>query len=115
MIVPWVTFALLCFGTGHGWTADDLSTVLLPIYTERHINVITKHKQNTESESILLVTPDEVRRVLRRMRPGKDEGEGDHLLHADDVLFLSMLKHGFSPQDSLKGVMVPLPKGEKMV
>uniref|UniRef100_A0A0P4VXS2 Reverse transcriptase domain-containing protein n=1 Tax=Scylla olivacea TaxID=85551 RepID=A0A0P4VXS2_SCYOL len=78
--------------------------------------------QKNSNESILLITPDEVRQALRRVRPGKGEGEGDlmsdHLIHAGDVLyghlsvlFSAMLRHGFSPHSMMKGVMIPLPKG----
>ena len=85
-------------------------------------NVLSRQDNSNVGERILLITPDEVRLALRRVRPGKGEGEGDlmsdHLIHAGEVLyghlsvlFSSMLRHGFSPQGILKGVMVLLPKG----
>ena len=71
-------------------------------------NVISRQDNSNKSERILLITPDEVRQALRRLRPGKGEGEGDlisdHLIHAGEVLyghlsvlFSFMLRHGFFP------------------
>ena len=77
---------------------------------------------STECNDMLLITPDEMRQALQKIKPGKGEGEGDltsdHLIHAGDVLcghlsvlFLSMLKHGFFPHGMLVETMVPLLQG----
>ena len=54
------------------------------------INDDIMNQDNSTSYNMLLITPDEVRQALQKMKPGKGEGEGDltcdYLIYNGDVL-----------------------------